>query len=79
METEVCAHCGALIEGEAVEFTGRVFCSDTCCEIFGNFVTEAGEPTAEELARDVGTEDLDDLDDDLDEPRDDFGLVMNDF
>ncbi len=82
VEPVLCARCSKLIEDdESVEFLGRVFCSDTCCEEFEEVVTAAGEPAAAELDDEASNEvdDLDDLEDVIPDEDDPAEEIESDF
>jgi len=89
MEFTCCAQCGLEIEGKGIQFRGRTFCSDECCEEFEADFVDNDEPDPADLADD----DLDEMEleedglgfreeDDSspkDEDDDDFAIEPDDF
>ena len=55
MEFTKCAQCGVEIEARGIQFRGKAFCGDECCEKFDEAFADGGSP------------DLDDFDDGLDD------------
>jgi len=62
MDFTNCAQCGKAIESKGIQYRGRLFCSDECCEEFEVERADRGDPDSDDLA-----------DDDLAE--EDFGAV----
>jgi hypothetical protein len=58
MEITQCTYCGIEIEGKGIQFRGKAFCGDECCEEFEAEFIARGEPKLDELAED----ELDDVD-----------------
>jgi len=87
MEITVCSQCGKEIEGQGIQFRGRAFCGDECCDEFEVEFAAASEPEALDLSQDDAADDTGDglgyrddvvedgddiLDDDVDIRPEDF-------
>jgi len=90
MELTQCAQCGVEIEIKGIQFRGKTFCGDECCEKFDAAFTNGGTPGVEDLDDGLDDEDFDEeklgyQDEDEDETvkhRDDddsFEIDPNDF
>ncbi len=75
-----CTQCGCEIEEAGIQFRGKFFCSDECCEKYEQNLLDKDEPVLDELADDEDA-DLLNLDEDLDynEDEDDEDLLDDDF
>ena len=60
MDFNVCSQCGKEIEGKGIQFRGRSFCGDECCEEFEAEFSEGKEPQPMDLSGDDADDDLDD-------------------
>ncbi len=63
MDITLCAQCGMEIENTGLQFRGRTFCGDECCEQFEKKFADTSEPGLAELK----DEDLEIVDDDAEE------------
>ena len=72
MDFSQCAHCGREIEGTGIQFRGKAFCGDECCEEFDTEFAARGVPKLDELD-DAEAEDTDF------EDEDDFAIEPDDF
>ncbi len=84
-----CTQCGGDIEETGIQYRGKFFCSDDCCEQYEQDFLDKDEPLIDELAADdadddddlgdienIGFEDNDDEEDLLD---DDYNIKPEDF
>jgi hypothetical protein len=63
MDFSVCNQCGTEIEGKGIQFRGKSFCGDECCEIF-----EESQPRDDGPGfYDLDEKEIDELEDDVDE------------
>ena len=66
MDFTTCTQCGTVIESTGIQYRGRTFCRDECCEKFAAEHADWGEPDSDDLAderfveEDFGEVDLDD-------------------
>jgi len=82
-----CTQCGAEIEETGIQYRGKVFCSDDCCEQYEQEFQDKDEPVLDELDGDdeeveISDEDLDYQDDDDEDDMlddDDFDIKPEDF
>jgi hypothetical protein len=65
MNLKQCAQCGVGIEIKGIQFRGKTFCGDECCEKFDASFADGGAP---------GLDDFDDGLDDEDFDEDDLGI-----
>jgi len=90
MDLSLCAYCGCEIEGQGIQFQGRTFCGDECCEEFEMEAAARSVPKLDELEDDdVDVAELDDdglgIGDDDDgveknlDDGDDFAIEPDDF
>ncbi len=49
MDFDACSQCGKKIEGQGVQFRGRVFCGDVCCDEFEEELLAKDELEMEEI------------------------------
>ena len=86
MELTYCAQCAKEIEGKGIQFRGRVFCCDECCEECEAEIVDKGEPGFDDLADpDLDEVVLDDdgqvyrTGDDVADEDDEFDIAPDDF
>lgn len=65
MDFNVCIQCGKEIEGKGIQFRGKNFCGDECCEVFEEKNTKVVGPEFGELEDD--DIELDGLDEEIEE------------
>lgn len=49
MDFSACKQCGKEIEGKGIQFRGKNFCGDECCELFEEKHVAVDEPDFKEL------------------------------
>lgn len=74
-----CTQCGAVIEEAGIQYRGKFFCSDDCCEQYEQAFLDKDEPVLDEL--DIEEDDIEITDEDLDFQEDDEeeDLLDDDF
>ena len=65
MDFNICIQCGIEIESKGIQFRGKSFCSDECCELFEEKFDKVVGPGFDDL--DDDELELDDLDEDIEE------------
>ncbi len=65
MEFAKCAQCGAEIETQGIQFRGKTFCGDECCEKFDASLANGGGPGVADFDDGLDDEDFDAEDEDL--------------
>jgi hypothetical protein len=58
MRRDRCEYCGAELDEIGIEYRGRFFCSDECCEEYEQNLAANGEPDPAEL-KDENVEEMD--------------------
>ncbi len=88
MEFTKCAQCGVEIETRGIQFRGKTFCGDECCQKFDENFADGGKPGVddfddglddEDFDEDLGYQDEDDLESKSQDSDDDFEINPDDF
>lgn len=59
MELTQCAQCGVEIETKGIQFRGKTFCGDECCEKFDADFADGGGPGVDDFDDGLDDEDFD--------------------
>ena len=59
MEVTQCAQCGVEIETKGIQFRGKTFCGDECCEKFDASLADGGAPGVDDFDDGLDDEDFD--------------------
>ena len=81
-----CTQCGGEIEETGIQYRGKFFCSDDCCEKYEQDFLDKDEPIIDELADDEDDDlgnienlDFEENDDEEDLLDDDYNIKPEDF
>lgn len=62
MEFTQCAQCGVDIETKGIQFRGKAFCGDECCQKFDEKFADGGKPGVDDFDDGLDDEDFDEDD-----------------
>ena len=88
MEFTKCAQCGVDVETKGIQFRGKTFCGDGCCQKFDENFADGGKPGVDDFDDGLDDEDFDEDDTEYQDEGeaakhrdddDDFEIAPDDF